>query len=471
MKRMRSWKSYPSTYRSREVETLARWMRMGESGSILGPSGVGKSNLLGFLAHHPQALAAHFTPENDRPAVVQVDLNSLPAHDLSTFFRVILRSLYEAASQLSQVDAALPDLIEPIYRRTQAQLDPFLSQSAVREVLFAFQSREVRLVLVLDPFDAFCRQADTRMLDNLRGLRDSFKPTLSYIVGLRHELTYLRDPAELGELFELLDTHQLWLGPMAEADAVWALQQVAQPAGVTFAPEQVEELLRLTGGYPALLRAAALWLVDSWPGPVKGSWQSALQGQMSIHNRLKEIWDGLTGQEQALLTSFRPALMAATSRHRETFSIDVADWDRPTLVSLQAKRLLTAVGNGQGRLFCPLFAAYVGGLDGAAWGRIWHDPARGCFLHGEVELHHLSPKDSQLLHCFLSQQANKVLSIDELIQVAWADEDSGGITSQAVQQAIRHLRMQIEPDPASPVYLVTQHGRGYRFFPEGAPRA
>ena len=56
-------------------------------------------------------------------------------------------------------------------------------------------------------------------MDNLRGLRDSFKTTLSYLIGLRHEVAYIRSPAELGELYEIVDTYQCWLGAMERDDA------------------------------------------------------------------------------------------------------------------------------------------------------------------------------------------------------------------------------------------------------------
>jgi DNA-binding winged helix-turn-helix (wHTH) protein len=469
MQRMRSWQSYPPTYRSLEVETLIQWMRLGESGSLLGPAGSGKSNLLGFLTHRPEVVVSHF-PTGSPPAVVYVDLNTLPIHDLSTLFRVVLRSLYEARTRLAQADPAAPEFVEDCYHRVQAERDPFVTQSALREVLFALQAQDVRLALVLDPFDDFCRHADTGMLDNLRGLRDSFKTTLSYIVGLRQELVYLRDPEELGELFELLDIHQVWLGPMTQTDAAWALHQVTQPAGVTLTPAQEAALFDLTGGYPSLLRAAALWLVKHWPGPAIEEWLPALRSQPSVHNRLREIWDGLTGQEQGVLTRFRPAMLAAAANDRETFLGEIPDQDRRAQELLQAKGLLTAAEKGGWRLFSPLFAAFIGHLDDVAWGRIWYDAERGCFLHGDVELRHLSPKDTHLLHGFLAQPSSKVFTVEDVVRLAWSDEESSGVTSQAVQQAIRHLRMQIEPDPSAPVYLVTEHRQGYRFFPEGAPR-
>ena len=68
------------------------------------------------------------------------------------------------------------------------------------------------------------------------------------------------------------------------------------------------------------------------------------------------------------------------------------------------------------------------------------------------------------------EQPLAIHSINDLIDAAWPVVDSTGVSNAAVQQAIRHLRKRIEPNPAKPCYLITERGAGYRFFPEGAPR-
>jgi hypothetical protein len=250
----RFWEAYKPTYRAREMEVLASWIQAGESGSIVGLAGSGKSNLLGFLSHRPEAMAQYLRDSSLKLALIQVDLNNLPGDDLATFYQVVLRSLYEASAHLAAIEDSLPDTVETLYRKVEEKADPFLSQSALREVLLLFRKEKARLVLVLDPFDQFCRTASTQILNNLRGLRDSFKTTLSYLVGLRQELAYVRDPVDLDELYEVLDIHLCWLGPMEKDDARWVISQVEEGAGTSFAEEHIEHLIGLTGGYPSLLR-------------------------------------------------------------------------------------------------------------------------------------------------------------------------------------------------------------------------
>lgn len=463
----RAWETYPPTYRDREINTLAHWIRAGESGSIIGLAGAGKSNLLGFLSHRSEAITAKFVDPSCKLALVLVDLNNLPANDPATLYRVILRSLYEARRQLEPMEPGLLSLLEILYRKVEDKTDPFVSQSALREAIFFCQEKRVRLVLVFDPFEQFCQTAPTSLLDNLRGLRDTFKTTLSYLFGLRQEVGYLRDPLELGELYEIVDTHVCWVGSMERDDARWVIGQIETATGQTFEPAQVDRLIDLTGSYPALLRAAGLWLSQVSPVPDLASWDEHLLAEPSIQNRLRDLRSGLTGEEEAVLSILQMARALKSAKERQESLRQIEVKYRSALARLQSKHLCYLTEAGW-QFFSPLFARFVTRMEGISAGKIRHDLATDRFFQGEKELTNLSERDGRLLRHFLTHPW-VAHSLDDLIEAAWPEDDSSGISNEAVQQAIRHLRKQIEPNPARPCYLVTEPRSGYRFFPEGAP--
>ncbi len=464
----RAWSSYATTFCAWEMETLSSWIRAGQSGSVIGLPGTGKSNLLRFLCHRPDVVAQYLKDDSLKLAVVQVDLNSLPSSDLATLNRVILRSLYEAGEQFSAIEPALFSTIETLYRRVEEKTDPFLSQSALREVLFAIEKRLAHLVLVMDPFDQFCRVASTRVLDNVRALRDSFKYTLTYIIGLRHELAYLRDPVELGELYEIFDAHVCWMRPLTSEDAHFSISQAEEMTDKSFSPDQVARLIDLTGSYPALLLAATLWLAETSPIPDISTWEDCLLLESGIQSRLNDVWMALTGEEQAALSVLQMTLTRDASRECSESLRQVEAKYKSALASLQKKYLCYFDASGW-RLFSPLFARFVAALEGICAGKIWRDHRTDCFFRGDTELADLSEQDRRLLRYFLDHPS-AVCRLDDVIEAVWPDYSKEGVSSQAVQQAIRHLRQQIEPNPASPSYIITKHGVGYRFFPEGAPR-
>jgi hypothetical protein len=255
---------------------------------------------------------------------------------------------------------------------------------------------------------------------------------------------------------------------MGVDDAAWVVGQVEAALGRTFSQAQLDRLVELTGGYPALLRAAGLWLAGCMPEPEADCWPDLLLAEVSVQNRLHDLRRGLTGEEEAVLSVLQQARLIPSSRQRRESLRQIEEKYRPVLRSLAQKRLCRESADGW-QIFCRLFADFVAEMEGVSAGKIWRDSSADRYLVGDRELKGLSERDRRLLSYFL-KHPRSAHSIDDLIEAAWPEDHSGGVSNEAVQQAIRHLRKQIEPNPAKPGYLVTERGAGYRFFSEGAPR-
>jgi DNA-binding response OmpR family regulator len=78
--------------------------------------------------------------------------------------------------------------------------------------------------------------------------------------------------------------------------------------------------------------------------------------------------------------------------------------------------------------------------------------------------HGLTSREMKLLEVF-HLRPNEVLSRNDLLNAAWGVDYFG--TTRTLDQHIAQLRKKIEPDPASPQFLLTVHGVGYKFQSEG----
>jgi hypothetical protein len=461
----RSWKAYRPTYRAREMQTLADWVWAGQSGSVIGLAGAGKSNLLGFLCHRPEVFQSYLPPQADPVVLIPVDLNNLPSNTLSTFYRVILRSFYEVRDRFDQ---PLQQAAANVYLENRATRDPFLAQSAMRELLLQFQIHQMRVVLVMDRFDKFGQTATSQMLDTLRGLRDSFKDIVCYIVGMRQEMVYLFDPDALGEMYEILDTHICWVGPMSETDARRLIAEETLTISTPLDEVETAHLLTLTGGYPALLKAVCHWWSSISPKnhPPTREWADVLLAERSVQSRMKEIWAGLTQEERRAL-----AEVQKWSARAGAWGQDEERHYRHALTNLANKGLCQRMDAGW-RIFSRLFATYVADVAGESNGKIWLDETTDELYHGQNLLEGLSPLERAVLHFFVRHPHARHTKTD-LIVSAWPDElRRQGVTDDSLYQVIRELRKKIEPNPAKPCYIVTWRGwpeGGYQLFPEGRP--
>ena len=90
------------------------------------------------------------------------------------------------------------------------------------------------------------------------------------------------------------------------------------------------------------------------------------------------------------------------------------------------------------------------------------DPARRRAWVAGREIAMTTREYELLLH--LARHAGRPLTREALLREVWG---WAGPDASTVTVHVRRLREKIEPDPAAPVYLRTEWGRGYRFTPEG----
>lgn len=68
---------------------------------------------------------------------------------------------------------------------------------------------------------------------------------------------------------------------------------------------------------------------------------------------------------------------------------------------------------------------------------------------------------------YLALSAERVVSRNELISEVWGYQSYP--STRTVDNFVLRLRQKLEPDPSTPRFLITMHGAGYKFIPEGRP--
>jgi energy-coupling factor transporter ATP-binding protein EcfA2 len=250
---MSTWDEYPETYRAVEVQRISQAVCAGECAAVIGLSGSGKSNLMGFLARRVRLATGC-------PRLILVDCNRVASPDAKGFFSLLQERL-----------AAQEGAVLPKSTSVEAQLAQQLEAGP-------------GVGFVLDRFDALFNQPDFFTLgSNLRALRDEFKYRLTFVTAARRPL-----PPE-SELAELFFGATLWLGPLAPADARWSAgRDAARYAGggaARWGEAVIETLVRLSWGYPALLRAAC----EAYAAGAALS-ERGLRDHPAITRRVAEFW-------------------------------------------------------------------------------------------------------------------------------------------------------------------------------------
>lgn len=89
------------------------------------------------------------------------------------------------------------------------------------------------------------------------------------------------------------------------------------------------------------------------------------------------------------------------------------------------------------------------------------EKSRRVWVSGKEILPPLSAAQFRLLYC-LYEQTGKVVPRDELIRKTWEEEESAGVSDQALDALIRRLRDRLDEIDDSHQYIVTVRGHGTR---------
>ncbi|HKJ27940.1 MAG TPA: winged helix-turn-helix domain-containing protein [Anaerolineales bacterium] len=247
---MSEWQNYPAGYRQNEIQQILRAVRAGESAALVGLSGAGKSNLVGFLTNRWP-----LPGETDDIRFALLDCNSLPQPDTPTLLKHLRTALGDESEQVNEFSALNNTIGQLLENGTQ------------------------KLCLLLDRYEMI-EQADPHTAaNNLRALRDAFKYRLSFVLASR------RPPNPESELAELFYANTLWLGPLSPSDAAWNVTRYAKRRGEVWDNEAADKLIEISWGYPSLLRAAceayaALQTLDA----------EALTRHPAVLRRVAEFW-------------------------------------------------------------------------------------------------------------------------------------------------------------------------------------
>lgn len=167
--------------------------------------------------------------------------------------------------------------------------------------------------------------------------------------------------------------------------------------------------------------------------------------------------DGLEVTQRVRRSSQLPiiVLSALDEEHDKVLALDLGADDyltKPFGVEELLARVRAALRRAGGREKQPT-------TEGIRVGAVHLQPERGqVSVDGQPV--RLTRTEFELLH-FLMQHTGKVLTHRRILQQVWGPEY--GDENEYLRVYIGRLRRKIEADPANPIYLLTEHGVGYRF--------
>jgi DNA-binding winged helix-turn-helix (wHTH) protein len=283
---------------------------------------------------------------------------------------------------------------------------------------------------------------------NLRVLRNRARYNFSVIFSLNRPLEESIEPSMMTEFYDFVAGKIIYLPITDEPGTKFRMQYAQERAGKTVDKEILEQLIKLSGGFPREIKVCLEILLAQTITMSKEHLAMFLLDQRNVQRPLFELWQSLSPSEQNFLLS---------GTYQES------DMDYPYLAHVGLLQ--------NGKITIPLFEQFlrtqINQTPIIAQKEVFiFDINTNEIKKGSVILSdNLTSSEYRLLR-FLLQNPDRVIEREELIQAVWKETaTTAGVTDQAVDQLIFRVRRKIEEDPNNPQHIQTVKGRGVRFTP------
>ena len=448
---------YPDTAWSSEIEKLASFIKNGTSCQLLSIPGVGRSTILGLLAHNSKIRIKHFGKlsagsfgeSQANTHFVLVNFSEIKKRPLFDVMKFLFLSLEDSLRERKREEYKK---INDLFKESLGFNDELVLFQALKEAIdYLSLERKLKVVFLFDRFEEYVPQLTGEFFTNLRTLRNRAKYQFSVVFSLNRPLEELVEQSQLFDFYEFIAGHHVYTGLFDKATTDFRASYIEKITGKKIPPEILSKIIEQTGGVGRLIKLSSETILSAQDMPDEKNLGDYLFSQKLIQSALMEICRSLLPVEQAALI-YNKFNDKQAENYLETIGIlkkDPTSGARKMQIPLFERHIKTHVGK---------FQLNVKKI-------VYDDNTNVIKMDDSVLSDQLTSSEFRLLK-FLLQNADKIVERDEIINVVWSNvKSTAGITDQAVDQLIFRLRRKIEEDPNNPVHLLTVKGRGFRFAP------
>jgi hypothetical protein len=337
-------------YRQDILKPFFKYIQSAESFYVLGGASMGKTRLLDFLMKGD--VKKHYLGEKANQIwLIRVDLNRLSIkNEAWAFYELLLSSIVLELGNheiVNNIRTELVDLDRQVIQSRDLLLALRFFEMAVNRLCQEF---DLNLCFLFDEFDEAYSDFSGQTFSQLRAVRDANKNYVSFGLFLRNPPERLRTSQDNESFYELLSRNCIGLTPYTLSDTISMLQQLEVRRNYPLTPGLRKKIFDASGGHSGLISAIMSILIEtpnSYQQIESPNWLEWLSQQTNVVEECRKIWNGLSEDEKAGLSSFKLGKISN--------------------ISLQVERLLFTKGilrdeDDRAQFFSYLFEQYVSAM-------------------------------------------------------------------------------------------------------------
>ncbi len=437
---------YPETTRFSEIDSLLTYVKKGDSCQMIAMPGVGRGNILKFLAYNRNIRIKHLGEKQTDYHFVFINFDEIKHRPLFDALKFIFLELVSSLKERNLQESF--SVTDTIFKTSLSYHDELVLFQGLKDAIdYLTAEKNLHITLLFERFETYLPQLTGDFFTHLRSLRNRAKYKLSVIFSVTRPLEDTVEEAILADFFEFFSGHEVYLSLMDTTGMQFRIDYLERLVNKSLGKDYIDKIIQITAGHGKLTRLTVeLILGKNRKNPEECISLAYLLAQKTIQSGVKEIWEYLTPAEQESIITI--------TKHKE--KVQNAFLEKIHLIH-------------QGTITIPLFAEYV--TENYQQITIMQQPitfdqSTNTIRKGEIVLSdRLTSSEFRLLYYFLLNP-KKVLDREALIHEVWKDSASTlGVTDQALDQLIFRLRKKIEDNPNNPTHIQTVKGRGVTFTP------
>lgn len=431
---------YPDTARYNEIDKILGFVKEGHSCQVIAMPGVGRGNLMGFLAYNRNIRIKHLGENQGKYHFVLANFSEIKGRPLFDAMKFIFLELASSLHERRMEDDF--GVVDGLFKESLSYNDELvLFQGLKRAVDYLTFEKNLTIVFLFERFEAYIPTVTSDFFTNLRSIRNRAKYKFSIIFSTVRPLEEILDPVLMADFYEYVAGHYVFLPILDQPGMDFRVKYLETVTGKKIPEDMLAKLLKITAGHGKLTRVVLETILSQNLKSNEIDAETLLHFK-TVQGALYEIWHFLSPSEQQIITSIVKERKADTSEFLENVGLIKNNTITISLFTYFVEKF------AKKQIDQPLL----------------FDSASNTIRKGETVISDMLTTSEFRLLKVLLENPDRVMDREEIISSVWKEaKTTAGVTNQAVDQLVFRLRKKLEEDPNNPQHIQTIKGRGIKF--------
>lgn len=428
-----------------QTDEIFHQLLHGQSVSMIGMPGVGKSNPLYWIEQ--------LAKKHDHHITVHIDLNNMPTSSDLAFYRLFLLELADTLER-TYPHSKISHFAQDESKTAISTKDEFLTFSSIKRITTELVKKHHNQIIII--FDSFelARSLSLELFNTLYALRNVDTERITYLFSTNRDVSKAFSLQTAGNLFHLINGNKKWLLPANKEITSLLIKRLAKYLGGTISPEDIKEIYTLSNGNLGYVKALTKLFVEK--EVTRNTPIVKIAQHPVVLVKTQQLWEHLCEDDRSQLTLFINGTIP---------------YDKLSEFLKKSQIVVKETNN----IFSPLLEAFISGEGESRQTSNSHtnatesiilnlDLKQRIVLKGTQPVRKLFTRNEfNLLRHFFKNEKSAV-SREEIATVLWENKENGKYSDWAIDKLVSRIREKIEEDPKKPRFLITLRGVGFKFF-------